>query len=259
MRGAEQNPHWVKFTSIPFAAQEATGGNPTKWIASFGVLNVPGIEHLPNQKIDRHQLREICTNPDIPVLLGYVCAMAWGGQGSIRKKHVTDAWGARGLLQDHLQCLRKENLTRVRAYDLFRGRGRIPGLGPAFFTKLLYFFSPQPNFYIMDQWTAKSVILLTDEPVVKMSGDSPSAENSGDDYERFCRQVDDIAGELDCTGETAEERMFSSGGIGRKPRGDWRSYVKQHWTTEWERIQMLRPDGIRTNFPAVADRAIEKP
>jgi hypothetical protein len=149
---------------------------------------------------------------------------------------------ARERLQDNLRHLREGNLTRARAYDLFSGNGRIAGLGPSFFTKLLYFFSPQPNFYIMDQWTAKSVILLTDQPIVKMSGDLPSAENSGDDYERFCRQVDTIADELGCTGEIAEERMFSAGGIGRlKPR-EWRSYVKQCWKAEWERIQMLKAE-----------------
>jgi hypothetical protein len=233
MRGVERSPHWIKFNSIPFTAQGTTGGNPAKWIASFEIHNVPGIEHLPKQVIDRRQVREICTNPDLPVLLGYVCAMAWGGQGIFKKKHATDPWGTRERLQDHLKHLREGNLTRARAYDLFLGNGRIPGLGPSFFTKLLYFFSPQPNFYIMDQWTAKSVILLTDEPIVKMSGDLPSAENSGDDYERFCRQIDTIADELDCTGEIAEERMFSAGGIGRlKPR-EWRSYVKQHWKAEW--------------------------
>ena len=232
MKGIYRSAHWAEFKKIPFEAQQFTGVNPSRWIAAFQICDVPGIEHLPSQILDRCRVRDICTNPDIPALLGYVCAMAWGGQGTFRRKHVTDPWGARCRLENHLIRLREGKLTRAGGYDMFRGSGRIPGLGPSFFTKLLYFFSPQPNFYIMDQWTAKSVILLAGAPVVKMSGNSPSAENSGLDYEKFCSHVDAIAHELDCTGEIAEERMFSAGGVGRRKPKEWRAYVKQHWEPE---------------------------
>ena len=104
----------------------------------------------------------------------------------------------------------------------------------------------QDRFYIMDQWTAKSVILITGEPVVKVSGDFPSPENTGADYERFCQTVDAIADELSRSGKSysgqlAEERMFSAGAVGRGKPGKWRAYVKQHWTAEWDRIQKSTP------------------
>lgn len=75
-------------------------------------------------------------------------------------------------LGSHLNLLRTGGLSRCEAYRLFLGTGAIPGIGPAFFTKLIYFFSPTPDFYILDQWTAKSVNLLTGNWVVKMSGDT---------------------------------------------------------------------------------------
>jgi hypothetical protein len=231
--------HWGEFTSIPFEAQGSTGANPTKWVNSFEIDDVPSVELLPNKMIDRSRVRAMCIDPRMPVLLGYVCAMAWGGQGTYKRKHAKDSWSARGRLEEHLNRLRDGKLARIDAYDMFCGSGRIPGLGPSFFTKLLYFFSSEPNFYIMDQWTAKSVILLTGERIVKMSGDLPSTENTGFDYERFCRQVDVIADELSCPGQVAEERMFSAGGVGRRKPREWRAYVKQHWKWEWERIQKL--------------------
>jgi len=233
------NAHWAAFTSITFVPQGATGANPTKWVNAFEIDNIPGVALLPNEVIDRSRVRALCTNPRVPVLLGYVCAMAWGGQGTYNRKHAKDPWSARKRLEDHLNSLRDGKLTRADAYEMFRTHP-IPGLGPSFFTKLLYFFSPEPNFYIMDQWTAKSVILLTGEPVVKMAGDLPSTENTGADYERFCQKVDAIAVKLDCAGQNVEERMFSAGRVGRRKPREWGAYVKWHWKAEWERIMKLK-------------------
>ncbi len=254
MRGIYFNPHWATFTNIKFEPQGTVGVNPKKWVESFKINDVPSIEYIPDEKIDRSRVRAICTDTQTPVLLGYVCAMAWGGQGMFNRKHVETAWRARELLEDHLIRLRKGKITRVSAYEMFCGDGRIPGLRASFFTKLLYFFSPEPNFYIMDQWTAKSVILLTGRPVVRMDGDHPSTDNTGADYEKFCQQVDTIAEDLTCDGQVAEERMFSSGGVGRRPRGKWREYVKQHWHAEWERIQRSSPvhsnQALTSAFPS---------
>lgn len=232
-------PHWTEFNSIPFELQGPTGFSPDEWTKTVKIDGVPGQGHLPNGPIDRKRVREICCDPQMPVLFGHVCAMAWGGQGIPYRKHAQASWLERDRLEGHLSRLREGKLTRASAYDMFCGSGHIPGLRASFFTKLLYFFSPEPTFYIMDQWTAKSIILLTGKPVVKMSGDLPSIENTGDDYERFCQQVDAIAEKLNCSGQIAEERMFSEGGVGRRKPKKWRAYVKQHWKPEWARIKEL--------------------
>ena len=93
-----------------------------------------------------------------------------------------------------LMALRNGRLTRCQAYNLFSGTGAVKGLGPAFMTKLLYFFSPLPNNYIMDQWTAKSVNLLTGNWVVRMTpGGSVHNQNKCGNYQAYCDELDSMA------------------------------------------------------------------
>ena len=158
----------------------------------------------------------------MPVLFGYVCAMAWGGQ----RRHVNLAWENKEVIGSRLETIRTGGLSRREAYERFSKDGGIPGLGPSFLTKLLYFFSPLPSFYIMDQWTAKSVNLLTRRNVVRIQGDAPAGTNKSGNYQAFCEEVDLIAGLLGCTGEVAEERIFSQGGRYPWP---WRAHVEMHW------------------------------
>jgi hypothetical protein len=99
-------------------------------------------------------------------------------------------------------------------------------LGPAFVTKLLYFFSPTLDHYIMDQWTAKSVNLLTGKELVRMSGDYVSAANTEANYLTFCQAVDQIGTLLKCSGDEAEQRIYSMGG---KYPWPWRKYVRAQW------------------------------
>lgn len=152
--------------------------------------------------------------------------MAWGGQGGGLggAKHVASAWEQNQTLANYLTCLR-DGLSRTDAYQLFLDQP-IPGLGPSFFTKLLYFFSPQPSHYIMDQWTAKSVNLLAGRTVVRMAGHLPSTGNQPGNYQAFCEEVDHMAVQLVCSGDIVEERLFSLGGHHPWP---WRVQVRNSW------------------------------
>jgi hypothetical protein len=86
---------------------------------------------------------EICRNPHIPVLIGYICAMSWGNQdkGPGGKQRVKDAWGNRDSIKNNLNSLRSAKLSRSASYNLFFGKCLVPGIGPAFLTKLLFFFN----------------------------------------------------------------------------------------------------------------------
>jgi hypothetical protein len=117
-------------------------------------------------------------------------------------------------------------LTRCQAYDLFLGAGAIPGLGPAYFTKLLYFFQRNPDCYIMDQHTAKSVNLLTGNWLVRMVGNAVSNLNKCGNYQAYCEEVDTIAGLVGVSGEQAEEMMMSKGGHHPWP---WRAHMRTSW------------------------------
>jgi hypothetical protein len=222
--------HWSVLASVPYQGQGPVGEPPAHWATKHKVTGVPNQSSLPNHQLDRSTVRKICRDPNHHVLFGHACAMAWGGQGSGGSggtRHVRAAWNANTKLSKHLNLLRGGRLSRAAAYNLFLNQP-IPGIGPSYFTKLLYFFSPAPSFYIMDQWTGKSVNLLTGNPVVRIGGNTPSPFNKAGNYQAFCEEVDLIAGMLGCSGEFAEERLFSKGGHHRWP---WRAHVWTNWKT----------------------------
>ncbi len=183
-------------------------------------------------RLTRQRLREICRNDGKNVLVGYLCTMAWGAQGGgIRIRHASDAWARRDAIAKKLLKIRSDRLSRNDAYNLFAGTNKVRGLGPAYFTKLLFFFSPSKSNYIMDQWTAKSMILLTGRNFVQMSrgrSAGPTRQNDGKNYTQFCEAIDCLATKLNLTGDKTEELIFSMGGRGGKA-GIWRRHVRDHW------------------------------
>lgn len=202
---------------------------PTAWVARHQLHGVPdGAIPLPIHQLDRAAVRDICRNPANPVLFGYVCAMAWGlqGAGPGGRGHVADAWAANALLIPKLDALRAGRLTRCQAYDLFTGINSVPGLGPAYFTKLLYFYLPDPDCYIMDQHTGKTMGLMTDNKLVRMADKAVSNANKCGNYQAYCEEVDAMARFLGVTGEQVEEMMMSKGGHNPWP---WRAHVRANW------------------------------
>jgi hypothetical protein len=221
------NKHWNKLAEVPFQALGAGGVPPYHWVKKYDLEGVPRQTQLPDFQLDRKAVRTICRDETIPVLHGYACAMAWGGQGgSFGGPHVRSAWILRKEVKRHLELVRSEDIGRRASYGLFQQGGSITGLGPAFVTKLLYFFSPELDHYIMDQWTAKSVNLLTGKELVRMSGEYVSVANTAANYVAFCQAVDQIARLLKCSGDEAEQRIYSMGG---KYPWPWRKYVRAQW------------------------------
>lgn len=217
------------FLSIPFEEQGPIFLPPSVWVSR---LSDDGVEHfqtLPNKVLNRHQVRGYCQDPKNNVLFGYLCAMAWGNQGpGVMVNHAINVWRQREAIAERLIMIRDGNLNRAASYDLFAGANAIAGLGPSYLTKLLYFFSPEKNQYIMDQWTTKSINFLIDDNVVLMSGHAPSGNNTGANYEYFCAKVDELvliagAREQINTGEQIEQRLFSRGG--HNP-GAWRIIIR---------------------------------
>lgn len=221
-----QEAHWLEFVAAPFVPQGPFGRVPVRWAAKHGIA--PQGRPLPNFKMTRQQVRAECRDSSKPVLHGYICAMAWGLQGAGKSNaHVAAAWCHRARIERLLTRLRAGGLSRRAAYDLFAAHP-IPYLGPSYFTKLIYFFSPgdAPLGYIMDQWTGKSVNLITGNHVVRIYNDSPSSLNTGENYESFCHVVDLIARVLHSTGDETKQRLFSQGGLAR---GRWRTHILNNW------------------------------
>jgi hypothetical protein len=218
-------PHWDIFRNIPHVPAGPVGHSPNHWVQLHELDISDNLPPLPNHQLTRLEVREICRNPDNPVLYGYICAMAWGlqGAGPGGRNHVTSAWAARDAINDRLHQLRHNNYSRVDSYSLFLGQNRIPGIGPAYFTKLLYFFSAGTNHYIMDQHTARSVNLLSGLNIVIFNGKAVSNINTPENYQTYCEFVDQIANLLNVAGDDVEEMLMSRGGHNPWP---WRNYVR---------------------------------
>ena len=219
-----QEPHWTIFANIPHQPQGPVGAPPMDWAGELP--DVPQADNLPLQQLNRHEVRNICRNPQNEVLFGYLCAMAWGGQ---RSQNAQSAWNNRAQIAERCQQLYEGGLTAHEAFDLFADEP-IPHFGIPFFTKLLFFFSPDPGFYIMDQWTAKSVNLLNaHHPNCQCIHVTPRGwvdwQNDAATYQSFCNEIYSMAHLLQCDGQSVEERLFSKGGHNPWP---WRCYVRNH-------------------------------
>jgi hypothetical protein len=121
--------------------------------------------------------------------------------------------GTRSDAYDILKVLRDNGLRGIRNHEY------LIGMGPAYFTKILYFFNLG---YIMDQWTAKSYNLLINNDEIEISQNTVTNNNSGQKYERYCLLVEYLANELKMSPSAIEEAMFSNGG---QNRGIWRQHV----------------------------------
>jgi hypothetical protein len=138
--------------------------------------------------------------------------------------------------------LRSEKLTYLGAYDRFLAQslqGNMPGCGPAYYTKLIFFLTKHldQRGFIMDQWLGRSINLLADREVVRFYRPRRKAplkqryvhkKNSCSAYEEFCAAVRNltlVSGETDpdvrVREENVEMRLFSDG----RGKGDWREYV----------------------------------
>jgi len=206
-----------------FAASEA-GSWPSRSLAQYGLRDVGHYDWL-GERLDRSSLRNVCRDESNSTDAVVAATMAWGGA---KYPHLRSLWDSRNRWVPILDRIRSTREPRVTHYDelsrLSRS-GNLPGAGPAFFTKFLWFLREDQNAYIMDQWTARSMTLLTPSSAPKMVGNWVSPLNRGEDFERFCSAVEALAGRLGISPEECERRMFGQGG--RKPN-PWRLHVRAH-------------------------------
>lgn len=216
--------------------QNPTGRNPQSYLHEAGNLHPQLVNQLPNLHLppggllDRHMVRRICLNPNVHVLAAYAVAMAWGGQDMGYFRTSVGSANLPGLL------LQLRGSVNNRAADFAitqTAAAAIHGLGISYYTKLLYFFRPSPDAYILDQWTVKSARLLFHPCGVHMRGDLPDPNTTPVQYEWFCAELDSLAPRLwpanpGASGEAAEVAIFDEG----RGRGEWRKYVVAHFENE---------------------------
>ena len=177
---------------------------------------------LPSHCLTREEVMAACRDSRLSIEARFLIVVAWGG---MRLKHASTAWLARSqwlsILEEMLAgalCERREIYSRF-------SNACIAGLGPAYFTKLMYFFSHGDACYILDQWTARSTNLLlsSGRPVIHMVGGWVSRKNNACGYLIYCQLVEDIAKLMGVVSADVEENMFAGGGM-----HPWRPYVRSN-------------------------------
>ena len=169
---------------------------------------------------------------EVPSVWLMWAVLVWGG---VRHAAIGNICGRKEELVEIISKIRSQQIkSRGDAYGAFLDLGKKGpfGLGPAFFTKLIFFAAPAHDGYIMDQWTAKSVNLIGGKQIVKLDGHWVSQRNRLSDYENFCLFVESLADKMRSShcaanGEYVENCMFAGSARGRS-RLPWRKYVRSH-------------------------------
>ena len=142
---------------------------------------------------------------------------AWGGM-SKRENTGKTALAFIDRYEDICKDLLNGQTTNISAYkcffDLHNHKNKdlkMKGVGPAFYTKLIYFLGDHEGL-IMDQWTAKSVNMLCNDKIVKLdSSGYVSKRNKETTYIKFIEILKKLQIELamDSLSET-EALIFST-------------------------------------------------
>lgn len=213
---------------------------PRLWAGTTGLGN-----HLPDQSQNRSTLIGLAADSSVPTPAVCWSILAWGGMHG-RHRDALHGQSDRDWL--HLaESIRSGKHIRSSAYDAFsalRRENRLSGMGPAYFTKLIFFLMPRrslhPIGYIMDQWVACSINLLAGREIVLTdatfqwamvrkqrklkSAFMVSDLNDGTAYEDYCVHIESLAQEIGKAPDIAEWLMMSAG----RGLGEWRSHVIRH-------------------------------
>ena len=231
--------------TLPHTEHGCLGKRPHGYaIRALLDVTVLGVSDEPET---RDQLAECFHDESLSTQALSVRVLAWGG---MKLHHCGWAFEKADYWLPICQELRGGMLSPLDAYKRFYDlREIILGMGPAYYTKLIYFFSGG-DAMIMDQWTLKSVNLLYPETRVqtKWTGNSVAKQNAPAVYELFNSAILDLTKRVhiplkfrNTKAEFIERLIFShSPAKNKRPKrlsvpehqnlSRWRRYVKKSWS-----------------------------
>jgi hypothetical protein len=223
-----QTEHYID----QYIEQGRVGDSPRSramWLNANGfTLTEEFISLLPPHQLSRKELT-LYAQESLNMLCVFLAVMGWGQQN---RRNLRLCWPESRRLTHILNELRSKVRARTSAFDLFCERNKVPGLGPAYFTKLISFVRPDLNGYILDQFTARSVNLLLDQNIVPLIGKNVSPKATSYHYENYCLCVDQLTIILNSEmsprnridGSFVEYLLF---GKSDGPM-EWRNYLKRN-------------------------------
>lgn len=245
------NSEYTIFSGIfPSPPVQGRVGRPVRnYLVHISPRGPTGWTLPPFATLHRAEVREICRDHTIPVLEAYAICMAWGGK---RWDHFCSsvAGASQANLEKLLNDLRVSTCTRAEDFKRAKlAAVGVKGLGISFYTKLLFFFRPEPDAYILDQWTAKSIIKLINPGPVRLKNGLPADNTTEEEYEAYCKAIEELATALSSsenswTAEDVETGLFD------RPRSRWRLHlgdpaeedVGERSPEDEEDVQNIKPD-----------------
>jgi hypothetical protein len=164
-----------------------------------------------------------------------IAILSWGG---MNRMHGLALFNHKEWLE-LVARIRHDRVDRKDAYEAFKSlrcQRRLTGMGPAYYTKLICFLNRDLKGYIMDQWSAKSINLLLDRPLVALNSLGMVVDSNTDDtYEEFCQRIEALSHIIERDPLETEEALFSYGG---RRKGMWRKYVIDNHITKTKSSKM---------------------
>ena len=218
--------HFEKFKNKSKPEPKWVGGNVFNWWLS--VFNIQDTRLKPTKELCRNQLKTLCASADYSDVEAFAAVMAWG---RMRRDHGRQLKTNIENVCDVVGHLRRGQYSSVDAYSKFfdlRYDKTLPGMGAAYYTKLIFFCSPKHDGYIMDQWTSKSINLIFGSEIVDVTPPGwVNDKNNSTTYNKFCRCIEKLSQRGGWSPEDTEIRLFSKGGA---KKDCWRSYVIHNWS-----------------------------
>ena len=227
-------------TPPAFDEEVPEGVGPRSWFEAVKNLGHNVVCEDLDVSTNRARLLLMAADRDVGTAQVCISVLAWGGMRPANRNRLfeRDAGPWLNVAGD----VRSGALDRRCAYERFaklrsNKEGPMRGMGPAYFTKLVYFLMPEVSDrgYILDQWAGLSINLIFGTALVKMDEQvlwkrkGKSAErvinsrvsdvNTAEDYGRYCEAVESLSRRLGpewTPGQTERALMSGSGERWRK-------------------------------------------
>ena len=208
------------------------GTNAKKWFGStsaeFKLPCLPGDafnrEGLKD-KINEYKARSReLSSTNIRELI--VMVFAWGGKdlsGNGGKPAMATIDKYEGICRNLLE----NKLSPIESYKQFfeAHKNGMKGVGPAYYTKLIYFLCRQ-EAAIMDQWAAKAVNLLSGEKLIKLNSKGYVVQGNNEEvYKKYLDFLGKIKIEFNMDNLSKTEQLIYSCSGERGVFSTWRQYV----------------------------------